>query len=281
MNKKTGVIIGAIMFLAMAGGVYASTTSVSSENDAMMAKKQMEQKTMESKKMVKEKAMMKKKAMEKKRMMEKKAMMKKEGTSADKMNDQKIMGVGILLKNGAIMLEESGKMSPLTKEYVFETGVKVSLIGQVMKKDGTTIQLKEGESAWADGTVMKAESDSMMKKDETSMTNKADTMMKAGSYEAYGAEKMAMASSTHNVVLFFRASWCPTCISVDKDIKANLGKIPSSLTILDVNYDNSSELKKKYGVTYQHTFVQVDKDGNMIKKWSGSPTLTALVKEVK
>jgi hypothetical protein len=47
-----------------------------------------------------------------------------------------------------------------------------------------------------------------------------------------------------------------------------------------VDYDNSDELKKKYGVTYQHTLVQVDKDGNLIKKWSGSPTLTSLVKEV-
>ena len=125
------------------------------------------------------------------------------------------------------------------------------------------------------------EKNAMMKKDETSMIKKEDAMIKAGSYEAYTAEKVMMASSTHDVVLFFRASWCPTCIAVDKDIKANLGKIPASLTILDVNYDNSSELKKKYGVTYQHTFVQVDKDGTMIKKWSGSPTLSALVSEVK
>ncbi len=108
-----------------------------------------------------------------------------------------------------------------------------------------------------------------------------ETMMKAGSYEVYAAEKVALASATHDVVLFFRASWCPTCRAVDSDIKANLGKIPSDLAILDVNYDNSSDLKKKYGVTYQHTFVQVDKDGNMIKKWSGSQTLSALVSEVK
>ena len=123
--------------------------------------------------------------------------------------------------------------------------------------------------------------DSMMKKDETSMMNKSDTMMKAGSYEAYAPEKVALASLTHDVVLFFRASWCPTCKAVDADIKANLSKIPSSLAILDVNYDNSTALKQKYGVTYQHTFVQVDAQGNLIKKWSGSPTLSALVAEVK
>ena len=122
--------------------------------------------------------------------------------------------------------------------------------------------------------------DAMMKKEDPSMMKK-DAMLKAGSYEAYSPDKVAMASSLHHVVLFFRAGWCPTCRAVDADIKANLAKIPSSLTILDVNYDNSTALKQKYGVTYQHTFVQVDKDGNLIKKWSGSPTLSALVAEVK
>jgi len=132
--------------------------------------------------------------------------------------------------------------------------------------------------------MMKAdntETDSMMKKDETSMMDKSDTMMKVGSYETYAPEKVALASATHDVVLFFRASWCPTCRALDADIKANLSKIPESLAILDVNYDNSTALKQKYGVTYQHTFVQVDKDENLIKKWSGSPTLSALVSEVK
>lgn len=135
------------------------------------------------------------------------------------------------------------------------------------------------------GDVMEKEADAvadtMQKKDETSITEKEDAMMKAGSYEAYSGDKVALASPTHDVVLFFRASWCPSCRAVDGDIKANLGNIPTSLTILDVNYDSSSDLKKKYGVTYQHTFVQVDKDGNMIKKWSGSPTLAKLVAEVK
>src|SRR3989344_2080196 len=123
-----------------------------------------------------------------------------------------------------------------------------------------------------------AEEKAMMEK--RAMEEK-DAMMKVGSYETYAPEKVALASATHDVVLFFRASWCPTCRALDADIKANLSKIPESLAILDVNYDNSTALKQKYSVTYQHTFVQVDKDGNLIKKWSGSPTLSALVVEVK
>ena len=125
--------------------------------------------------------------------------------------------------------------------------------------------------------------DTMMKKDESKMMEKkADgAMMKTGSYEVYSPSKIITASADHKVVLFFRASWCPTCIAVDADIKAQLKNIPENLTVLDVNYDDSTELKKKYGVTYQHTFVQVDAQGNLIKKWSGSPTLSSLVSEVK
>jgi len=118
------------------------------------------------------------------------------------------------------------------------------------------------------------ENDVMMEQDEMSI-------IKAGSYEVYTSDKILLASANHDVVLFFKANWCPTCRAVDVDIRTNLSKIPSGLTILDVDYDNSTLLKQKYGVTYQHTFVQVDKDGNLIKKWSGSPTLTALVAEVK
>ena len=106
-----------------------------------------------------------------------------------------------------------------------------------------------------------------------------DTMVKSGSYEVYSPEKLIKAN-TGKVVLFFRASWCPTCRALDTDIRSNLKNIPESVTLLDVDYDNSTSLKKKYGVTYQHTLVEVNADGSMIKKWAGSPTLTSLVKEI-
>ena len=179
-----------------------------------------------------------------------------------------VAGVGIYSssnssKNDAAMMEQKATEEKKMTEEKAMMEKKAMEEKEAMMKDGAT------------------KTDSMMKKDETSMMDKGDTMMKAGSYEVYAPEKVMLASATHDVVLFFRASWCPTCRAVDADIKANLSKIPSSLAILDVNYDNSTALKQKYGVTYQHTFVQVDKDGNLIKKWSGSPTLSALVAEVK
>ncbi len=144
--------------------------------------------------------------------------------------------------------------------------------GDAMNKD---VIMKDEDSA------MQKDTDAMMNKDagEPTMSNES-AMMQAGSYEVYSPEKLAKAD-TGNVVLFFRASWCPTCRALDADIRAHLKDIPSNLTILDVDYDKATDLKKKYEITYQHTLVQVDASGNQIAKWSGSPTLQALISEVQ
>lgn len=126
------------------------------------------------------------------------------------------------------------------------------------------------------GNSMNKEADTIMKDD----TMPADTMMSVGSYEDYSPEKISKAASG-KVVLFFKASWCPSCNAIDKDIVANLKNIPKDINILKVNYDNSNDLKQKYSVTYQHTFVQVDSNGNMLAKWSGSPTLKNLLSNIK
>jgi thiol-disulfide isomerase/thioredoxin len=98
----------------------------------------------------------------------------------------------------------------------------------------------------------------------------------SGRYEAFANEKLAFANEG-DVVLFFRASWCPSCKALDDNIKANLSNIPENLLILDTDYDSSNELKQKYGVTTQHTLVQVDATGEMIQKWSGGSTLDSII----
>jgi thioredoxin 1 len=75
-----------------------------------------------------------------------------------------------------------------------------------------------------------------------------------------------------DVVLFFHADWCPTCQATEEDLTANAAAIPPGLTIVKVDYDDSDDLKRQYGVTTQHTYVQVDPDGNELAKWTGSMT---------
>jgi thiol-disulfide isomerase/thioredoxin len=161
-----------------------------------------------------------------------------------------------------------------------KTAIIIGVIALVVIVGGVYASMNNKKNNQDDAMMAKEKMEQQAANDKAMMEEK-EAMMKAGSYEAYAPEKVMLASADHDVVLFFRASWCPTCRVVDVDIKANLSKIPSSLAILDVNYDDSTVLKQKYGVTYQHTFVQVDKDGNLIKKWSGSPTLSALVAEIK
>lgn len=102
-----------------------------------------------------------------------------------------------------------------------------------------------------------------------------------GEYTSYSDSAMADASEYGNTVLFFHASWCPTCRALKNNIIDSSGDIPGDLTILEVDYDDSTNLRKKYGVTYQHTLVQVDTDGELITKWSGGNTLDSIVSRVQ
>lgn len=75
-----------------------------------------------------------------------------------------------------------------------------------------------------------------------------------------------------DVVLFFNADWCSTCKEARDNLTGPDADIPDGLAIVAVDYDSSDELKRQYGITVQHTFVQVDAEGNELAKWNGSVT---------
>jgi len=103
------------------------------------------------------------------------------------------------------------------------------------------------------------------------------------SEEALGGEYIDYAESSltnQDNVIFFAASWCPTCKVLDDNLMEASSNIPSGVTILKADYDTEDELKDKYGVTYQHTLVQVDQNGNQIKKWTNSFDLEDIIEEL-
>lgn len=86
--------------------------------------------------------------------------------------------------------------------------------------------------------------------------------------------------SDSKVVLFFNAVWCSTCQQARENIEASLGKIPENLAIVVVDFDSSIDLRKKYGVTVQHTFIEIDSAGEPLGKWSGSVTVDQIVEQL-
>lgn len=104
-----------------------------------------------------------------------------------------------------------------------------------------------------------------------------DPMLSVGQnlsgYIEHSSGVLENVSNSNKTVLFFYASWCPTCRPVNEELLSS--ELPSDLNIIRVNYndpdtDNEERnLAEKYGVTYQHTFVQIDSSGNELSKWNG------------
>ena len=93
-----------------------------------------------------------------------------------------------------------------------------------------------------------------------------DSCETPGRYADYSAEAAADVCYT-DTILFFHAPWCPECRGFEKAIES--GTVPDGAQILKVDYDSATDLRKKYEVTIQSTFVRVDATGKRIKLWSG------------
>lgn len=109
-----------------------------------------------------------------------------------------------------------------------------------------------------------------MIKSEGAMEEKDQLMMKAesGAYKDYSVPLASAESAAgRKVVLYFYAPWCPFCRAADAAFKSQTSNIPGNVTVLKTDYDSETALKEKYGVTYQHTFVQIDAQGNAVTKW--------------
>lgn len=97
----------------------------------------------------------------------------------------------------------------------------------------------------------------------------------AGVYREYS--DAAVADAEGRVLLFFHASWCPQCRAIEDDILTQ--GVPAGVTILHVDYDSHQDLRQRYGVTLQTTFVEVDAAGAPLQTHVAydEPTLDAVV----
>lgn len=100
-------------------------------------------------------------------------------------------------------------------------------------------------------------------------------------YIDYSEQNLELAKRNGRPVLFFAATlWCQTCQALEKEIKEEGNLLPSDVTILKVDYDRDSEMKRKWRATSQHTLIVLDNNGNEKKRWIGG-NLDALIQNLE
>lgn len=76
--------------------------------------------------------------------------------------------------------------------------------------------------------------------------------------------------SNSKKIYFFHAEWCPVCKGIEQEINNDPSRIPNGVTLIKVDFEQETRLRKDYEVTYQYTFVQIDNDGKEVAQWTAS-----------
>lgn len=170
-----------------------------------------------------------------------------------------ILGVVVIIALGGAYIRNqqssgNGQMMPKPTETMEKTGnATIEPTGGTMEQTGTP-----GDSMEKDkGTMIKNES----------------------RYMVYSKTAFDAAKGKKRVY-FFHAPWCPTCRPADAVFQKDAALIPENVILFKTDYDTSTELKKQYAVTYQHTFVQVDENGREVTKWNGG-TIAELTANIR
>lgn len=99
---------------------------------------------------------------------------------------------------------------------------------------------------------------------QTVEQQEAEQTAALGVFVDFSEEALREHAETKRVV-FFHADWCSTCNFYKRQIES--ADVPSGITILKADYDNDTELKARYGVNVQSTFVLLDEDGEVLRIW--------------
>ena len=176
-------------------------------------------------------------------------------------------------QNDAIVTNKAKEQDPVEQEVIESESVEKndmdwSTAESEMMKEGEESEMSDNSNEeWTEEELAEMK---MMSDDH------AIPMKKAWVYANYDSSLLGV---TDNTVIFFHAAWCPSCVAADSAITA--WALPAGLTVLKADFDTELEMRKKYGVTGQHTFVQVDASGEMITKWSGGNSIDSIVSKLK
>ncbi len=161
----------------------------------------------------------------------------------------------------------------------------VILVVLLLTAQGT---FAEGQSEKKDDAMMKGPA--MEKGPSMQKTDGMQPADPAGFYSTQRMQPRVMPFTTAEaaqglaaqgpVVYFFAATWCPSCQAAYEDLGRNFRRLPEGVTLVLVNYDTAQALKGRYGIVTQHTFVQINAQGDKVTAWVGSPTVADIAKRV-
>jgi thiol-disulfide isomerase/thioredoxin len=191
---------------------------------------------------------------------------------------------GVMMQDGIVLMQKDGQLSRMEKDVALADGSMVQVDGMVTLVDGTKLMLPEGMMMTMDGQLRLQESGVSSQGPTGIVPDSASSSVSAepaktgeASYVPYTD---GVVTNGKTKVLFFHAAWCPECKEADATLKSWFPSKDFARSVYKVDYDTAKELKVKYGVTYQHTFVVVDGNGAKLSLIQG-PTdeqLKALLK---
>lgn len=165
--------------------------------------------------------------------------------------------------------DKSKKRQEMTKKY------QVFMVVFAVLLASATYFLVSSQSVRPDPVVQKASTP------ENTQESNTDKELAVGRYIDYD-EAVLSDDKYSTTILFFHAPWCVECRGFDAQLTGE--PIPSGVQVLKVDYDTRQDLRQKYDVTIQTTFVRVDVNGEKQAKWVGygkDKSVTAIIENTR
>lgn len=97
----------------------------------------------------------------------------------------------------------------------------------------------------------------------------AEGRAEANAVEYHSLDQLRTLAAQGPTIVWFHADWCPVCHATMVSLRARWPEIPPELNLVIADYDQEAELKARYGITYQNTYVQVGRDAEQLQVWNG------------